>query len=175
MSTEVRPATLRDYPALCALFEELDEFHRLRRPDFFRRFDGPARTWEQVGQWLAGPDSTVLVAEEGPEGEVEVTGLSLLLPRPPSPFPGASPRKVVVIDNLVVRAERRDRGVGERLVVASMEWARGQGASHVELGVHAVNRHALRFYERLGFSVSVNWMSRRVTPRSTESALFPLQ
>ena len=26
----VRPATLRDYRALCALFEELDEFHRLR-------------------------------------------------------------------------------------------------------------------------------------------------
>jgi ribosomal protein S18 acetylase RimI-like enzyme len=152
----VRPATLRDYPALCALFEELDEFHRLRRPDFFRRFDGPARTWEQVGQWLAGPGSTVLVAED----EAAVIGLALLLPRPPAPFAGAVPRKVVVIDNLVVRADRRDRGIGEKLVAASMEWARGQGASHVELGVHAVNRHALRFYERLGFGVSVNWLSR---------------
>ena len=159
MST-VRQATLRDYRALCALFEALDEYHRLRRPDFFRRFGGPARTWEQVGRWLTGPDSTVLVAEEGPEGEAEVIGLALLLPRPPAPFAGAVPRKVVVIDNLVVRADRRDRGIGELLVAASMEWARGQGASHVELGVHAVNRHALRFYERLGFSVSVNWLSR---------------
>lgn len=152
----VRPATLGDYQALCALFEELDEFHRLARPDFFRRFDGPARTWEQVGQWLAGPGSTVLVAED----ESEVVGLSLLLPRPSAPFAGAVPRKVVVIDNLVVRADSRDRGIGERLVAASMDWARGQGASHVELGVHAVNRHAWRFYERLGFGVSVNWMSR---------------
>lgn len=155
MSAVIRPATLGDYRALCALFEELDEFHRQARPEFFRPFDGPARSWEQVGRWLAGPDSTVLVAEDA-----EVIGLCLLLPRPQAPFAGAVPRKVVVIDNLVVRAGCRNRGIGEELVAASMGWARAQGASHVELGVHAVNRHALRFYERLGFSVSVNWMSR---------------
>lgn len=155
MSAVIRPATLGDYRALCALFEELDEFHRQARPELFRPFDGPARSWEQVGRWLAGPDSTVLVAEDA-----EVVGLCLLLPRPQAPFAGAVPRKVVVIDNLVVRAGCRNRGIGEELVAASMGWARGQGASHVELGVHAVNRHALRFYERLGFSVSVNWMSR---------------
>lgn len=154
----VRQAVLSDYRALCALFEELDAFHRQARPDFFRPIDGPARTWEQVGKWLAGPDSTVLVTED----EADVVGLALLLPRPPSPFAGAVPRKVVVLDNLVVRADRRDRKIGEKLVAASMEWARGQGASHVELGVHAVNRHALRFYERLGFGVSVHWMSRAV-------------
>lgn len=156
MSIHVRQAALSDYRALCALFEELDAFHSRARPDFFRPFDGPARTWEQVGKWLAGPDSNVLVAED----EADVFGLVVLLPRPPAPFAGAVPRKVVVIDNLVVRADRRDRKTGEKLVMAAMEWARGQGASHVELGVHAVNRHALRFYERLGFSVSVNWMSR---------------
>ena len=116
MSIFVRPATLGDYQALCALFEELDEFHRKARPDFFRSFDGPARSWEQVGRWLAGPASTVLVAEEGDE----LIGLSLLLPRPQPPFAGAVPRKVVVIDNLVVRADSRDRsraesGAGRRL------------------------------------------------------------
>jgi ribosomal protein S18 acetylase RimI-like enzyme len=160
MSIQVRQATLCDYRALRALFEELDEFHRLKRPDFFRPFDGPARSWEQIGQWLAGPNSTMLVAEDDAEDRAEVIGLAVLLPRLPSPFAGAVPRKVVVLDNLVVRADRRDRKIGEKLVAASMDWARGQRASHVELGVHAVNRHALRFYERLGFSVSVNWLSR---------------
>ena len=108
MLIHVRQATLSDYRALCALFEELDAFHCRTRPDFFRPFDGPARTWEQVGKWLAGPDSTVLVAEEGAEDEADVIGLALLLPRPPSPFAGAVPRKVVVLDNLVVRADRRE-------------------------------------------------------------------
>jgi ribosomal protein S18 acetylase RimI-like enzyme len=160
MLVQVRPATLRDYRAVCALFEDLDEFHRLLRPDFFRPFDGPARGWAQIGQWLAGPNSTVLVAEETAGAATELVGLAVLLPRPPSSFAGAVPRKVVAIDNLVVRADRRDRGIGERLASASMDWARGQGASHVELGVHAANRHALRFYERLGFKTSVHWMSQ---------------
>ena len=87
-------------------------------------------------------------------------GLVLLLPRLPSAFAGAVPRRVVVIDNLVVRADRRDRRIGPKLVTASMEWARGQGASHVELGVHAINRQALRFYERIGFDVSVHLLSQ---------------
>ncbi|MBI3196318.1 MAG: GNAT family N-acetyltransferase [Rhodospirillales bacterium] len=160
MSIHVRPAVLGDEQALGALFAELDAVQCRARPDFFRPFDGPARTWEQVGKWLAGPDSTVLVAEDRAGDEAAVIGLALLLPRPPSPFAGAVPSKVVVLDNLVVRADRRDRKVGAKLVAASMEWARGRGASHVELGVHAVNRHALRFYERLGFNVSVHWMSR---------------
>ena len=61
-----------DYDALVALFDELDEFHREARPDVFRRFDGPARTREQIEQWLAGPGSTVLVAEI----DREVVGLA---------------------------------------------------------------------------------------------------
>ena len=48
----IRQATVDDYDALVALFDELDEFHRLARPDVFRRFDGPARTYEQIEQWL---------------------------------------------------------------------------------------------------------------------------
>ena len=35
----VRTATLGDYDVLVALFDELDEFHRQGRPDFFRSFD----------------------------------------------------------------------------------------------------------------------------------------
>lgn len=159
MRIAIRPARAGDHAALCALFDELDEFHRQARPDFFRRFDGPARTNEQISAWRAGPDSTVLVAEEAPD----LVGLVVLLPRSPSSFAGAVPRKVIVIDNLVVTADRRSRGVGRQLLDAALRWAQAQGASHVELGVHAVNREARRFYERSGFEVSVNWMARAVS------------
>ena len=147
----VRPATLGDYQALCALFEELDEFHRQARPDFFRCFDGPARTWAQVGQWLAGPGTTVLVAE----GEAGIVGLAVLLKRPPVAFAGAVPRKVIELDNLVVRADQRGREVGKCLLAATMDWSREQGATHVEVAVHAFNRDARRFYEGFGFSASI--------------------
>ena len=108
----VRTATLGDYDVLVALFDELDEFHRQARPDFFQRFDGPARTCQQIEQWLSAPGSTVLVAERG----ADVIGLAVLL----------------------TRTSRR------------------QGATHVEVAVHAFNRDARRFYEAFGFSASVD-------------------
>lgn len=148
----IRQATIGDYAALVALFDELDEFHRLARPDVFRRFDGPARTREQIGQWLAGPGSTVLVAEV----DREVVGLAVLLTRPPPAFAGAVPLKVIELDNLVVRSGLRGRGVGRQLLEATVDWSRGQGASHVGVAVHAFNRDARRFYERAGFAPSID-------------------
>jgi GNAT superfamily N-acetyltransferase len=148
----VREARMADYDAMVALFGELDEFHRQARPDFFRRFDGPVRTREQIAQWLAGPGSTVLVAED----DDEVIGLAVLLTRPSSAFAGAVPRRVIELDNLVVRADRRGRSIGHRLLRATMRWARGQGARHVEVAVHAFNRDARRFYESFGFAPSID-------------------
>jgi GNAT superfamily N-acetyltransferase len=141
-----------DYDALVALFDELDEFHRLARPDVFRRFDGPARTREQIGQWLAGPGSTVLVAVM----DLEVVGLAVLLTRPPPAFAGVVPLKVIELDNLVVRSGLRGRGVGRQLIEATVDWSRGQRASHVGVAVHAFNRDARRFYERAGFAPSID-------------------
>lgn len=158
MTVAIRPAHPADHAALCVLFDELDALHRRIRPDLFRAFGGVARPLAEIERWLAGPGSTVLVAEES-DGLV---GLAVLLARPPSPFAGAVPRKVIVIDNLVTRADRRGLGIGGKLVDAAMAWARAVDATHVELGVHAVNRDALRFYEHAGFAVSVNWMTRPV-------------
>ena len=148
----VREARMADYDDMVALFDELDEFHRQARPDFFRPFDGPARTREQIAGWLGGPGSTVLVAED----DDEVVGLAVLLTRPPSAFAGAVPRRVIELDNLVVRADRRGRSVGHRLLRAMSRWARGQGATHVEVAVHAFNRDARRFYESFGFTPSID-------------------
>jgi len=148
----VRPASLADYDALVALFDELDELHRQARPDFFRPFDGPARTRAQIEQWLTEPASTVLVAESG-EG---VIGLAVVLTRPPASFAGAVPRKVIELDNLVVRADQRGRRIGRHLLVAVVDWSRQCGASHVEVAVHAFNRDAKRFYEDFGFAPSID-------------------
>jgi GNAT superfamily N-acetyltransferase len=148
----VRAATVGDYASLVTLFDELDEIHRRARPDFFQPFDGPARSYQQVEQWLVEPGSTVLVAERG----ADVIGLVLLLTRPARAFAGAVPRKVIEVDNLVVRADQRGGRVGRRLLVAAVTWARREGATHVEVAVHAFNRDARRFYENFGFAPSVD-------------------
>jgi GNAT superfamily N-acetyltransferase len=148
----VRTATLGDFDALLALFDDLDEIHRRARPDFFQPFDGPARSRGQIEWWLSQPESTLLVAERG----ADVIGLALLLTRPPQAFAGAVPRKVIELDNLVVRADQRGWRVGHRLLVAAVDWARRQSATHVEVAVHAFNRDARRFYENFGFTPSID-------------------
>ncbi len=146
----VRTASLRDYDALCALFDKLDAFHREARPEMFQPFAKPARTREQVARWLSEPGSTMLVAES----EEGVVGLAVLLTRAPSGFAGAAPRTVIEVDNLVVRADQRGRRVGRRLLAAAVEWARQRKATHVEVTVHDFNRDARRFYESFGFTPS---------------------
>jgi len=148
----VRQANLRDYEELCSLFDDLDEIHRQARPDMFQPFPPPARTREQIAHWLAQPESTVLVAQ----GEDGVVGLVVLLTRAPSGFAGAVPRKVIEVDNLVVRADQRGRRVGRRLLAAAVEWSRQRRATHVEVAVHDFNRDARRFYESFGFSSSID-------------------
>lgn len=148
----IREASLDDYEALIALFDELDGMHRQARPDFFRAFDGPARTREQIEQWLIAPNSTVLVAQSGQA----VVGLAVLLTRPASGFSGAVPRRVVEVDNLVVRADQRGRRIGHRLLDAARDWSRGRHATHLEVAVHAFNRDACRFYEKFGFAPSMH-------------------
>jgi len=150
----VRLASLRDYEEMCSLFDELDELHRQARPEMFRPFPPPARTREQVAQWMAQPDSKVLVAQS----DQGVVGLAVLLTRTPSGFAGAVPRKVVEVDNLVVRADQRGRRIGRRLLAAAVEWSRQRRATHVEVAVHDFNRDARRFYESFGFAASVDRM-----------------
>ena len=148
----IRPATLRDYEAMCALFDELDELHRRARPGMFRPISPPARSREQVARWLADAGSTILVAE----GAHGVVGLALLLTRLPSPFSGAMPRKVAEVENLVVRANQGGQRIGRRLLAASVDWARQHGATHVEVAVHDFNEDAERFYRAFGFGRSIN-------------------
>ena len=158
MSVTTRPARREDYETLCALFDELDEFHRQARPDFFRPFDGPARSREQVERWCERPGSAVLVAE----CDGEVVGLAVLLTRPPMAFAGAVPRNVIELDNLVVRRDWRSRKVGHHLLEATRRWSREQGATHIEVAVHAFNRDARRFYERFGFFPSIDRLALAV-------------
>lgn len=146
----IRTASLRDYDELCTLFDELDEFHRRARPKMFQPFLPPVRSREQIAQWIARPDSTVLVAA----GEDGVVGLALLLVRSPSGFAGAVPRKVIDVENIIVRADQRGKRIGRRLLAAAVEWARQRQATHVEVVVHDINRDARRFYESFGFEAS---------------------
>ncbi len=58
----------------------------------------------------------------------------------------------VLVEDVVVAAGLRGRGIGRSLVTAVVEWARRHGSARVTLLADRGNEAALRFYERLGWS-----------------------
>lgn len=55
------------------------------------------------------------------------------------------------LGNLAVRADRRRRGLGRRLVRGALRAARSSGAEHLALEVRESNAPAIRLYRDLGF------------------------
>jgi GNAT superfamily N-acetyltransferase len=156
LPTSIRPATMADYPRLCALFEELDRDHYAGRPGQFRAPEGPARSEAFVRGLIEGRDSTILVACR-PEGPV---GLVVLIERRIPATLVRPPRRVVEVDNLVVTAACRGQGIGTALLRAAEAWARERRAETLELGVYEFNAKAVGFYQNWGMETDLRRMRK---------------
>lgn len=60
-------------------------------------------------------------------------------------------RKAVLIDDIYVKQEMRDKGVGRQLVAAAVDWAKQVKATTIESSVHRANAVGRDLYERSGF------------------------
>ncbi len=145
----IRPAAISDFERLCKLFDELDEFHRRGRPDLFARPQGPARERGKIEALIAGPESTILVAEDS--AFPHLVGLVTIVIRDIPALPIRPARRIAEADNLGVAQHARRHGVGRALMREAFQWAAGQGVNTMELGVHEFNAGAIAFYEALGF------------------------
>lgn len=151
----IRPASLRDHARLCRLIRGLDEFHSAGRPDVFRRSTKVPRSRDYIAKLIAGPRSTIFVAERSKA----LVGFVFVHFYDVAGLPVLRPRRVAVIDNLFVDAAHRKLGCGRALMDKARDWAREAGARDIEVSVHEFNHGALRFYQALGYRNSV----RRLT------------
>ena len=62
--------------------------------------------------------------------------------------------KAAWLEDLVVRPDQRDRGLGTRLLRAAVDWARKEGLARITLLTDADNARARRLYQRQGFAAS---------------------
>jgi GNAT superfamily N-acetyltransferase len=156
----IRPARPDERAALCVLFAELDRFHRKIRPDIFVEPEGPARSPELIAGLIAGPGSTILVADDGGV----LAGLATLIERTIPANPVRPERRIAEIDNLVVMPGHRRRGVAGLLLRHAEDWARDRGIASLELGVWEFNAGAVACYEAAGFTPTVRRLSKPITP-----------
>jgi ribosomal protein S18 acetylase RimI-like enzyme len=145
----IRPAASGDFKRLAKLFDELDEFHRRGRPDLSGKPQGPAREPEEIEALIAGPDSTILVAEDS--AFPHLIGLATVRVRETPALPFQPSRRIAEIAHLGVARHARRHGIGRALMREAQAFAAVRDATAVELSVHEFNTGAIAFYEALGF------------------------
>ena len=116
--------------------------------DFNDEFDtsGPAADAfaRRFRTLLDRPDVLVLLAENPPEP----VGFAFLTPQPTPYYDGL----LAQLEELYVRPDLRDQGIGTELLLGSIEAVRERGACEVHINVDEVDADTRRFYERHGFT-----------------------
>jgi ribosomal protein S18 acetylase RimI-like enzyme len=135
-SRQVRRATPGDAEAVARLLH-----------DFQEEFDEPSPGVEALtGRYeelIRNRDMTVLLAGDGPDGFVQIRYRPWVY--------SAGPNAHSYLEELYVVPGLRGNGIGRALLKAAMDTARGEGATHMELGTSEDDRAARALYESAGF------------------------
>lgn len=91
-----------------------------------------------------GLDKKILIGVYDPEGQMVavIEGIR--------DYPEAG---VYWIGLMLIDPDHRNQGLGERMLRGFEDWARGQGAHQIGLGVVESNQKAYRFWQRVGFAL----------------------
>jgi GNAT superfamily N-acetyltransferase len=111
----------------------------------------PERASTALAEAIASPEAAVLVADDG-SGMAGICTAYLDLN-------SVRYGRRCWVEDLAVRPDARSGGIGGALLDASADWARGHGASHLELDTGLARSDAQRFYDRrdpaaVGYSYS---------------------
>jgi ribosomal protein S18 acetylase RimI-like enzyme len=116
--------------------------------DFQLEFDEPSpgveALTERYEELIRNRDMTVLLAGNGPDGFAQIRYRPWVY--------SAGPNAHSYLEELYVVPGLRGNGIGRALLEAAMEMARGEGATHMELGTSEDDEAARALYESSGFT-----------------------
>ena len=119
--------------------------------DFNTEFDTPTPSAKDLASrfrtMLRRHDVLMLLAEDGSAGHPRAVGFAYLTLRP-TPY---SDGPVAELEELYVRPELRNHGIGSRLLGRALEQVRQRSALEMRVGIDEVDTDARRFYERHGY------------------------
>ena len=151
----IRSATPADRPFLNALADRLAEFDR---PPWRSRAEIAAGDRRALNEALDSPSSgtSLFIAElnDRPAGCLLMWTLKDYFSQEPHAH----------ISVIAVTKEAEGRGVGRALMDEAEAWARERGHRGVTLSVFAGNERAQALYERVGYSVEMHRMIKRLQP-----------
>jgi diamine N-acetyltransferase len=159
LSFSIRLATVGDYEQLCSVWEIGDALHREALPHIFRSSGEPPMDRANVQALIAGPNSAIVVADAGGE----IMGVMTILEKLVTATAIKVPRRCVEIDNMAVKQSAQHQGVGQALIDAAVNWARGRGVTRLELNVYEFNEAATALYRGAGFTTQNRRMTRKIS------------
>jgi GNAT superfamily N-acetyltransferase len=137
----VRPAVPADLDAMVQLLQALFAVEEDFSPDPLRQRQGLKLLLDGYGKHRC-----LLVAET--EGRViAMASLQILIST-------AEGGLVGLVEDLVVQAQHRGRGVGRQLMAAIHAWAERHGLTRLQLLADRNNQPALDFYETMGWQAT---------------------
>jgi GNAT superfamily N-acetyltransferase len=136
----IEPAALEHLPQLADLLEELFSMEPDFQPDREKQLGGLRQIIEdpRIG-WI-------LTAREG-KSVIAMVNLLFTIST-------AQGGRVVLMEDLIVRASHRGKGVGSQLLKQVIEFAGDRGASRITVLTGGDNAGAKRFYQKHGFQAS---------------------
>ena len=140
----IRYAKAADYDDAEAIMKEVQQLHVDWRPDIYKPADTvyPKDYFERL---VAG--KRLLVAEQN----AVIVGLLSFMYRHIESDKQVT-RDVIFVDDLAVKAEYRDRGIGTQLLNNMKEKVTNEHLDGLELQVNARNIAARKMYEKFGFT-----------------------
>lgn len=158
MQLNIREAVASDYASLCVLLDEGDALHREHLPGIFQKPKGAVRERDDVLGLIADEAVGFFVAHV----RDQLVGLICVVIRESPEMPIVVRRRYALVDNVVVKREFRQTGIGRALMENAHAWAVAAGAESIELNVWAFNQAAIEFYKTLGFETASRKMNKRL-------------
>jgi GNAT superfamily N-acetyltransferase len=157
-SWTIRTATPEDAPTLVILIRELAEYERM--------LDEAVTDVEAIRTHLSGgdgrPQLEALLAEDETGSPL---GFAIFF----SNYSTFLSRWGIYLEDVFVRPEHRNRGVGFGLFKRVAEIGVARGARRMEWSVLNWNRLAIDFYERLGATPMDEWTTMRLSGDALET------
>ena len=146
METRIREARVGEEDQILPLWEWLFAPPG-QKPDVW----DPEHAHRAITEAIVSPQSTIFVADE--DGRLVGFCTAYL------EFDSVRFGRRCWVEDLAVDPKHRSAGIGGSLLDAAAEWARGRGATHIELDTGLARSDAQRFYERrnpttVGYSYS---------------------
>ncbi len=133
----IRRATPSDADAVAQLLHDF-------QMEFDEASPGVELLAERYAKLIRNREMTVLLVGDGPAGFAQ-------LRYRPSVY-SAGQNAHAYLEELYVVPPLRGQGLGRKLLEAAIETARGEGATHIELGTSETDTAARALYESLGFT-----------------------